>query len=299
MNQRMNIHMTRIRFSIVCIIVACFILLLAPLTWAAWLSIDPAWSPSLHPDKSIKHFLHGAEVIFESLPNWIRAPLMAFPALLFLSICGSGIASGILRIFRREPVAVLDERGIRGWSMWGSCSISWAEATQIEAKRLPFNWDPSVLTIIVHREPRLSNWGWEPSNIVLESRTMVFDPAEVMAFLRKSRPDLYEKMPEQGEAWGLDVAARSVQAGPNRTVDARQYLRFPEGSESEYGLRTKSALSRIMRILKEVWSDSIWLVKHGNPVIYRLIQVSLVKSIIYFAIVIAVLIGYHFWGASR
>jgi hypothetical protein len=191
MNQQINIHMTRKFFLAQCLGLLMLIAVLAELFWLVWLSLDPNWRPTEHRLRLHEpSYVHVLESVFEELPPWARAAIVAYVPAYICWLFGSGVVSGLKRIFNREPNTVLDENGIRCWSAFGPCSIAWSEVTRIGVKR-PRRLGPAThATIRIDGKYSTFLWRRTLTSILLTSHTMVFDTFDVMAFLRRKRPDL-------------------------------------------------------------------------------------------------------------
>ncbi len=136
MNQQIKIHMTRKFFLAQCLGLVMLIAVLALLFWLVWLSLDPAWHPGQHRFRlNEPYYLHLLERFFETLPPWARAAIVATVPTYICWLFGSGIVSGLMRIFNRDSVAALDEHGIRCWSAFGPCKIAWPEVTRVNVMR--------------------------------------------------------------------------------------------------------------------------------------------------------------------
>ena len=132
MNQQININMTRKFFLAQRLGLLMLTAVLALLFWLVWLSLDPDWRPTEHRFRLREpSYVHLLEKVFEELPPWARATIVTFVPGYICWLFGSGVVSGLRRIFNREPFAVLDENGIRCWSAFGPCSIAWSEVTRI------------------------------------------------------------------------------------------------------------------------------------------------------------------------
>ena len=191
MNQQINIHMTRKFFLAQCLGLLMLITVLALLFWLVWLSLDPDWRPTEHRFRLREpSYVHLLEKVFEDLPPWARATIFAFVPAYICWLFGSGVVSGLKRIFNREPFAALDEDGIRCWSAFGPGSITWSEVTRIGVMRARRFGFAAHTTIRIDGKCRSFLRRRTLASILLTSDTMVFDTFEVMAFLRKKRPDL-------------------------------------------------------------------------------------------------------------
>ena len=191
MNQQVNIHMARKFFLAQWLWLAILIAVLALLFWLVWLSLDPNWRPTEHRFRLHEpSYVHLLERVFEELPPWARAAIVAFVPTYICWLFGSGVVSGLTRVFTREPIAVLDEDGIRCWSAFGPCSIAWSEVTRISVMRARRLGPATHATIRIDGKYRTFLWRRTLASILLTSHTMVFDTFDVMAFLRRKRPDL-------------------------------------------------------------------------------------------------------------
>ncbi len=194
MNQQIHIHMTRKFFLAQCLGLLMWIAVLALLLWLVWLSLDPNWHPAEHrfrPNES--SYVHLLERVFEELPPWASATIVASVPAYIGWLFGSGAVSGLTRIFKREPVAVLDKSGIRCWSAFGPCGIAWSEATRIGVMRGRRFGFATHTTIRIDGKYRTFFWRRTLTSILLTADTMVFDTFDVLAFLRRRRPDLCEE----------------------------------------------------------------------------------------------------------
>jgi hypothetical protein len=191
MNQQINIHMTQKFYRAQCLALALLIAALVPLFWLVWLAMDPDWHPTEHRRRLFGHYyVHLVERFFEMLPPWARATIVAFVPAYICWLFGSGVISGLTRIFNRESVAVLDENGIRCWSAFGPRSIAWSEVTRIGIMRARRFGLAAHTTIRIDGKYHTFFWRRTLASILLTSNTMMFDTFNVMAFLRKMRPDL-------------------------------------------------------------------------------------------------------------
>lgn len=167
------------------------IAVLALLFWFVWLSLDPDWHPAEHRFRLHEpSYVHLLERFFEMLPPWARAAIVAFVPTYICWLFGSGVVSGLTRIFNREPVAVLDENGIRCWSAFGLCSIAWSEVTRIGTMHARSFGPATHATIRIDGKYNTFRLRRTLASILLTSDTMVFDTFDVMAFLRRKCPDL-------------------------------------------------------------------------------------------------------------
>ena len=183
--------MTRKFFLAQCLGLLMLITVLALLFWLVWLSLDPGWHPTEHRFRlGEPSYVHLLERTFEELPPWARATIVAIVPAYISWLFGPGVVSGLVRIFNREPFAVLDEQGIRCWNAFGSCSIAWSEATRVGVMRARRFGFAAHTTIRIDGKYRTFLRRRTLASILLTSDTMVFDTFEVMAFLRKKRPDL-------------------------------------------------------------------------------------------------------------
>jgi hypothetical protein len=193
MNQQIDIRMTRKFFLAQCFGLLMLIAVLALLFWLVWLSLDPNWHLTEHRLRlSEPSYVHLLERFFEELPPWARAIIVASVPTYICWLFGSGVVSGLERIFNRESFAVLDEDDIRCWSAFGPCSIAWPEVTRIGVMRARRFGLATHTTIRIDGKYRTFLWRRTLASILLTSNTMVFDTFDVMAFLRGKRPDLCE-----------------------------------------------------------------------------------------------------------
>lgn len=191
MNQQIGIHMTWKFFLAQCLGLLVLTAVLALLFWLVWLSLDPDWHPAEHRFRPHEPFyVHLLEKFFEELPPWARATIVAFVPGYICWLFGSGVISGLTRIFNREPTAVLDENGIRCWSAFGPSGIAWSEATRIGVMRARRFGLATHTTIRIDGKYRTFFWRRTLTSILLTSDTMAFDTFDVLAFLRRKRPDL-------------------------------------------------------------------------------------------------------------
>ena len=169
------------------------IAVLALLFWLVWLSLDPDWQPAQHRFRLHEpSYVHLLERFFEMLPPWARAAIVALVPAYVCWLFGSGVVSGLTRIFNREPIAALDEDGIRCWSAFGPCKIAWSEVTRISVMRARRLGPATHTTIRIDRTYNTFRLRRTLASILLTSNLMVFDTFDVMAFLRRKRPDLCE-----------------------------------------------------------------------------------------------------------
>ena len=191
MNLQIKIHMTRKFFLAQCLGLLMLITVLALLFWLVWLSLDADWRPAEHRLRLREpSYVHLLEKILEDLPPWASATIFAFVPAYICWLFGSGVVSGLKRIFYREPISTLDEHGIRYWSAFGPCNIAWSEVTRISVMRARRFGFASHTTIRIDGKYRAFLRRRTLASILLTSDTMMFDTFEVMAFLRKKRPDL-------------------------------------------------------------------------------------------------------------
>ena len=191
MNRQVNIHMARKNFLAHWLGLAILTVVLAFLFWLVWLSLDPDWHPAKHRFRLHEpSYVHLLERVFEELPPWARAAIVAFVPTYISWLFGPGVVSGLTRIFNREPMAVLDENGIRCWSAFGACRIAWSEVSRISVMRARRLGPATHATIRIDGKYRTFVWRRTLASILLTSNTMVFDTFDVMAFLRRKRPDL-------------------------------------------------------------------------------------------------------------
>ena len=155
----------------------------------AWIMLDPNWAP---PRFHRYSWMHIADQVLLHLPPHLRAGLFCIPALMPWWFLAPGIAGGIRRMLGREPVVRFTEQGVEGWSLSGVYRFGWPELTRVSIFR-PSAANPNSTIKLEGRDGHEYRDKRLPT-LCLSSDMMEFSTADVMALLRRKRPDLVEDL---------------------------------------------------------------------------------------------------------